>query len=47
MGKIQKLYEMFARAVASLEAPFLLLVRLYWGWQFMETGWANSAISER
>jgi putative oxidoreductase len=41
MGKIQKLYEMFLRAASSLQSPFLLIVRLYWGWQFMETGWGK------
>ena len=41
MEKIQKLYEMFVRAASSLESPFLLIVRLYWGWQFMQTGWGK------
>jgi putative oxidoreductase len=41
MEKIQKLYEMFARAASSLELPFLLIVRLYWGWQMMQTGWGK------
>jgi putative oxidoreductase len=41
MAKIQKLYEMFVRAASSLESPFLLIVRLYWGWQFMQTGWGK------
>jgi putative oxidoreductase len=39
--KIQKLYEMFVRAASTLESPFLLIVRLYWGWQFMQTGWGK------
>ena len=26
---------------SSLQSPFLLLVRLYWGWQFIETGWGK------
>ncbi len=25
----------------SLQSPFLLLVRLYWGWQFAQTGWGK------
>jgi putative oxidoreductase len=41
MRRIQKLYEMFVRAASSLESPFLLIVRLYWGWQFMQTGWGK------
>lgn len=35
----------FYRAVvsgfSSLRSPFLLAVRLYWGWQFMLTGWGK------
>ena len=41
MQKIQELYEMFVRAAASLESPFLLIIRLYWGWQMMQTGWGK------
>ena len=26
---------------AGMQSPFLLLVRLYWGWQFIETGWGK------
>jgi putative oxidoreductase len=36
-------YYRFQRASAGLETPFLLLVRLYWGWQFAETGWGKLA----
>jgi putative oxidoreductase len=32
---------MFVGAASSLESPFLLIVRLYWGWQFMQTGWGK------
>jgi putative oxidoreductase len=31
----------FCRAASSLISPFLLLVRLYWGWQFTQTGWGK------
>lgn len=41
MRALQKSYEMFLRAASSLESPFLLIVRLYWGWQFMQTGWGK------
>lgn len=41
MQRVQKLYEMFVRAAASLESPFLLFVRLYWGWQFAQAGWGK------
>ena len=38
---IEKLYRALIRAASSLQSPFLLFVRLYWGWQFMETGWGK------
>jgi putative oxidoreductase len=31
----------FLRAAASLQSPFLLLVRLYWGWQLAQNGWGK------
>jgi putative oxidoreductase len=41
MQTIQKLYEMFVRVATSLESPFLLIIRLYWGWQMAQTGWGK------
>jgi len=38
MNTIEKLYRMLIAAGTSLQSPFLLAVRLYWGWQFMQTG---------
>jgi len=38
---LQKLYAGFVAAVSRLQSPFLLLVRLYWGWQFATNGWAK------
>jgi putative oxidoreductase len=35
------LYDFFARAMSWLQSPLLLLVRLYWGWQFFQTGWGK------
>lgn len=32
---------MLLRGANSLQSPFLLLIRLYWGWQFIETGWGK------
>ena len=29
------------KAADSLQSPFLALVRLYWGWQFIQTGWGK------
>ncbi len=34
-------YRMLNRAGEALQSPFLLLVRLYWGWQFIQTGWGK------
>jgi putative oxidoreductase len=31
----------FCDAASSLASPFLLLVRLYWGWQFAQSGWGR------
>ncbi len=35
------LYRLFCSAAHLLRSPFLLFVRLYWGWQFMQTGWGK------
>ena len=40
-GRIEKPYSVFARSASSLQSLFLLLVRLYWGWQFAQTGWGK------
>src|ERR1700750_1621631 len=34
-------YCYFKHYVAGLDSPFLLLVRLYWGWQFAQSGWGR------
>jgi putative oxidoreductase len=38
---VTKLYELLIRVANSLQSPFLLAVRLYWGWQFAQTGWGK------
>lgn len=38
---VETLCGVFVRASASLKSPFLLAVRLYWGWQFAQTGWGK------
>ncbi|MFZ0477856.1 MAG: DoxX family protein [Terriglobales bacterium] len=35
------LYTFFERAMDSLQSPLLLVVRLYWGWQFFQAGWGK------
>jgi len=41
MPALTKLYNMLIAAASSLQSPFLLLVRLYWGFQMMQTGWGK------
>lgn len=36
-----KLYGWLIKAGSSLQSPFLLLVRLYWGFQMTQTGWGK------
>ena len=38
---LERYYRVLIRAGSSLQSPFLLAVRLYWGWQFMQTGWGK------
>jgi putative oxidoreductase len=39
--RIQQLHDRFFRLVNHLESPFLLFVRLYWGWQLAQSGWGK------
>jgi putative oxidoreductase len=41
MNSLVRLYSQLAIAVSYLQSPFLLAVRLYWGWQFAQTGWGK------
>lgn len=38
---IQRCLSILNRSAGYLQSPFLLLVRLYWGWQFAQTGWGK------
>lgn len=38
---IGNLHRLLVTIASSLQSPFLLLVRLYWGWQFTQTGWGK------
>jgi putative oxidoreductase len=38
---IEKLYRLLIAAASSLQSPFLLAVRLYWGWQLVQSGWGK------
>src|SRR5713101_1585372 len=41
MKFIETPYAWFVRAANLLQAPFLLAVRLYWGWQLGVSGWGK------
>src|ERR1700722_17756340 len=41
MGQILRIYPRAVSALASLQSPMLLAIRLYWGWQFAQTGWGK------
>jgi putative oxidoreductase len=41
MKTLKQLYSRFSALASHLQSPFLLAVRLYWGWQFAQTGWGK------
>src|SRR5271167_4075273 len=41
MKTLFRFYLRFSEAASYLQSPFLLAVRLYWGWQFAQTGWGK------
>jgi putative oxidoreductase len=41
IAKLKELYARFFDLVSYLQSPFLLLVRLYWGWQLIVSGWGK------
>jgi len=51
MGRIIDLvknaYRRFRSLAADAESPLLLLIRVYWGWQFMQDGWGKLTHLER
>jgi putative oxidoreductase len=38
---VAKTYGLFCRLSMKFQSPFLLAVRLYWGWQFAQSGWGK------
>jgi putative oxidoreductase len=40
-------YENFATVASALRSPLLLAIRLYWGFQFAQTGWGKLHSLER
>lgn len=41
IGRLTAAYALFRRLASSLQSPFLLVVRLYWGWQLAQNGWGK------
>ncbi len=41
MKIVEKLYGLLIKVGSSLQSPFLLLVRMYWGWQLAQSGWGK------
>jgi putative oxidoreductase len=39
MKSLVRLYSRFTSLASYLQSPLLLAVRLYWGWQFAQSGW--------
>jgi putative oxidoreductase len=39
--KVRQWHEQFFGLVSYLQSPFLLIVRLYWGWQLAQSGWGK------
>src|SRR5215468_10200529 len=38
LAKLSVLYGWLVKAADFLQSPFLLVIRLYWGWKFLESG---------
>jgi putative oxidoreductase len=41
IAQIRRMYARAVRASNALQSPFLLFVRLYWGWQLSQSGWGK------
>ena len=41
IAKIRQWHDRFFGLVSYLQSPFLLFVRLYWGWQLAQSGWGK------
>lgn len=39
--KLSRIHDRAFELVSYLESPFLLLIRLYWGWQLAQSGWGK------
>jgi putative oxidoreductase len=41
VGRVKQWHDQFFALVSYLQSPFLLFVRLYWGWQLAQSGWGK------
>src|SRR3984893_12034008 len=41
LTRMKQLHDRFFDLISYLQTPFLLLVRLYWGWQLIQSGWGK------
>jgi putative oxidoreductase len=41
VSRVRQLHDQFFALVSYLQSPFLLFVRLYWGWQLAQNGWGK------
>src|ERR1700732_3855074 len=41
ISKVRPLHDQFFALISYLQSPFLLFVRLYWGWQLAQSGWGK------
>jgi putative oxidoreductase len=41
INRIDGAYGWFVRSASACQSPVLLAVRLYWGWQFWQSGWGK------
>jgi len=39
--KVRQWHDQFFGLVSYLQSPFLLVVRVYWGWQLAQSGWGK------
>ena len=40
-AQVRNMYAFVVRAASTLQSPFLLFVRVYWGFQIAQNGWAK------
>src|SRR5882762_5391240 len=41
VSRVGQWHDQFFALISYLQSPFLLIVRLYWGWQLAQSGWGK------